>query len=277
LAAGSSLLAAGADLTGRPSLRRASRLAAILATGGSVVALVDDLGRPERFLNMLRVFRLTSPMSVGSWLLAVFGPLVGVAAASEVFGDNERSGRSAVQGRALGRAAGLGAAALAPGMASYTATILGDTAVPTWHDAHRHLPFVFVGSAASSSGGLAMVLAPVAEAAPARQLALVGTALELAAAQDMERTLGTVGTPLRTGKAGRLMLVSKVLSLGGAVAGALFGGRSRRMAAGSGLAMVVGSALMRFGIFHAGVAAAEDPAYTVVPQRARMEAERAGH
>src|SRR5262245_12401958 len=42
--------------------------------------LIYDLGRPERFVNMLRVFRPTSPMSVGSWLLAATGSLAGLAA-----------------------------------------------------------------------------------------------------------------------------------------------------------------------------------------------------
>jgi formate-dependent nitrite reductase membrane component NrfD len=67
LAAGSSLLAAGADMTGRVVLRRCGRLTALGALGVSMVALVHDLGRPGRFLNMLRTFKLTSPMSVGTW------------------------------------------------------------------------------------------------------------------------------------------------------------------------------------------------------------------
>ena len=69
LAAGSSLLAAGADLTGRPTLRRAGRLAALGGLSLSMLALVHDLGRPERFVNMLRVVKPTSPMSVGTWIL----------------------------------------------------------------------------------------------------------------------------------------------------------------------------------------------------------------
>nr|MDQ2958466.1 polysulfide reductase NrfD [Actinomycetota bacterium] len=74
LAAGSSLLAAGADLTDRPALRRVSRLAAAAAINASFAALVHDLGKPSRFLNMLRVAKVTSPMSVGTWLLTGYGP-----------------------------------------------------------------------------------------------------------------------------------------------------------------------------------------------------------
>ena len=74
LAAGSSLLAAGGDLNDLPALRRTGRLAALGALGFSMAALVHDLGRPARFLNMLRTVKLTSPMSVGTWILSIYGP-----------------------------------------------------------------------------------------------------------------------------------------------------------------------------------------------------------
>ncbi|MBN9624078.1 MAG: polysulfide reductase NrfD, partial [Actinobacteria bacterium] len=102
LAGASSILAAGADLTGRSALARGSRLMATGAIGVSLLALVKDLGRPLRFLNMLRVFKPTSPMSVGVWILVGYAPLAAGAAASDVTGRLPK----------LGRAAGLGAAAL---------------------------------------------------------------------------------------------------------------------------------------------------------------------
>ena len=43
---------------------------------------------------------------------------------------------------------------LGPAVASYTGVLIADTAVPAWHDAHRELPFLFVGSAASAAAGL---------------------------------------------------------------------------------------------------------------------------
>jgi len=86
VAAGSSLLAAGGDLTGRPALRRSGRLGAIVALGFSMIALVHDLGRPSRFVNMLRTVKLTSPMSVGTWILSIYGPFAALAAAAELAG-----------------------------------------------------------------------------------------------------------------------------------------------------------------------------------------------
>ena len=84
LAGGSSILAFGAELTDRPLLRRNMRLSAITAAGLGTVALVADLGRPERFLHMMRTIKPTSPMSLGSWLLAYYATHAGVAAAAEV-------------------------------------------------------------------------------------------------------------------------------------------------------------------------------------------------
>ena len=84
LAAGSSLLAAGADLTGRPDLRRAGRLGALVGVTAGTAALVRDLGKPQRFLYMLRVAKPTSPMSMGTWMLAAYGPAAGLAGAAEL-------------------------------------------------------------------------------------------------------------------------------------------------------------------------------------------------
>src|SRR3978361_1288860 len=84
VAAGSSLLAAGADLTGRTSLRRVGRLGALVGIDVRFAALVHDLGRPARFVNMLRVAKHTSPMSVGTWILTGYGPLAGLAGAAEI-------------------------------------------------------------------------------------------------------------------------------------------------------------------------------------------------
>jgi hypothetical protein len=270
LAAGSSLLGAGADLTDRPALRRATRLTALGALSASMVALVHDLGRPSRFLNMLRTAKLTSPMSVGTWILSTYAPFAGAAAAAELVGmlPGRRRGPLGLLS-ALGRPSGIAAAVAAPPVAAYTAVLLADTATPSWHEAHRELPFVFVGSAAAASGGLGMLAAPVAEAGPARRMALGGAVLELAAEHRMERSMGITVEPLHEGTAGRLMRASKALTAAGAL-GTLLAGRSRAMAALSGLALMAGSVCTRFGVFEAGQQSARDPKYTVVPQRERI-------
>ncbi|MBV2363666.1 NrfD/PsrC family molybdoenzyme membrane anchor subunit [Streptomonospora nanhaiensis] len=264
LAGASSVLAAGADLTGRPGLARPLKYTALGAITGSVAALVNDLGRPARFVNMLRVLKWTSPMSVGSWILMAYGPLAGAAAVSQATGILP----------GLGRAAALGAGAVGPAVAAYTAPLICDTAVPAWHEGFREMPFVFVGSAAAAAGGMGMATAPVSQAGPARRAAVLGSALETAALWRMERRMGMVAEPYRTGRSGLLMRAAKALTVGGAV-GALLGARSRRVSAVAGAALLAGSACTRFGVFHAGVASAADPKYTVVPQRRRLEERKA--
>jgi formate-dependent nitrite reductase membrane component NrfD len=259
LAGGSSLLAAGADLTDRPVTRRAARFAALLGVTGSMGALVHDLGKPSRFHHMLRVAKTSSPMSVGTWLLTAYGPFVGLAAVAEFVPFLRR----------FGRPAGLVAAALAPGVASYTAVLLADTATPAWHEAHRELPFVFVGSAAAAAGGLGLMVAPLSETGAARRFALGGAALELAMSHQMETSMGLAAEALHEGRPGQLIKASKALTAGGIALG-LAARRSRWCAVVSGSMLLAGSAATRFGIFEAGQASARDPRFTVVPQRARL-------
>ncbi|MCU1692708.1 MAG: nrfD [Frankiales bacterium] len=274
VAAGSSLLSAGADLSGRPALRRTGRIGALAALSLSMGALVHDLGRPERFHHMLRVAKPTSPMSVGTWILTAYGPFAGLAAAAELLPRRYRGTRVGRLLHAGARPAGLVAAAVAPAVASYTAVLLSDTATPTWHAAHRQLPFVFVGSASAASGGLGMLGAPVDQAAPARRLAVGGALLELAAEHRMEQAMGITAEPLHEGTPGRLMRASKALTVAGTLGTLLLGSRSRLGAAASGAALMTGSACLRFAVFEAGQESARDPRYTVVPQRERVDAGR---
>lgn len=260
LAGAGSVLAAGAHWTGRPAAARALKASSLAAVSGSTAALIHDLGRPGRFYNMLRVMKPTSPMSMGSWLLAAYGPLAGAAAVLDVTGLFPR----------LGHAATAGAAVLGPGVAAYTAALAADTAVPAWHEGFRELPFVFVGSAAVAASGMALVAAPSRETAPMRTAAVCGAALELGATKLMERRLGMIAENYREGTGGRLMRAAQVLTAAGAAGGALLGGRNRTAAALCGAALLAGSACTRFGVFHAGMRSAKDPKYTVVPQRERI-------
>lgn len=271
LAAGSSLLAAGADLRGLPKLRRSARIAALVGGAAGSAALIHDLGRPARFLNMLRTAKPTSPMSMGTWVLAVFGPAASLAGAAEIAAM--LPWRVPITGRLLeigARPAGLFAAALAPALASYTGVLLSDTATPAWHSARRELPFVFVASAAASAGGLTMITTAVNQAAPARRMAAGGAIVGLAMEQRMEASMGLSASALRIGKAGRFMRASRALTVVGAI-GTVVIGRTRGGAALAGAALVLGSVCTRFAVFEAGQASARDPRYTVIPQRERLE------
>jgi hypothetical protein len=204
-------------------------------------------------------------MSVGSWILAGYGPLAGAAAASSATGLLP----------AFGNAAGIGAGVLGSVVATYTAPLIADTAVPVWHEAHRELPFVFASSAACSAGGVGLALAPLDEAGPARRFALAGAVGDIVSMRAMHARLGPdAAEPLTSGRAGRLLKIASALTLGGTLIAQTLGRRSRIASAVGGAALVASSVCGRFGIFYAGVTAADDPRYTVRPQRARLESSR---
>jgi formate-dependent nitrite reductase membrane component NrfD len=263
LAGASSVLAAGAELSGYGELARVAKVGALGAISLSAVALVHDLGRPERFINMLRVFKPSSPMSVGSWLLAAYGPVAGAAAVSDVTGIL----------RPAGTVATVGAGLLGPGIATYTAALICDTAVPGWHEGRREMPYVFAGSAASAAGGLGLLAVHPADAKPARNLAVLGAAVELIAKRQLLDRLGDLAEPYQTGTTGAILRLAEFLTVG-ALAGAVLGRRNRAVSAMAGASLVAASAMTRFGIFEAGMASARDPKYTIVPQRRRRDRRR---
>jgi formate-dependent nitrite reductase membrane component NrfD len=266
LAGASSVLAVGSQLSGYRELARVAKVGALGAISLSAVALVHDLGRPGRFANMLRVFKPSSPMSVGSWLLAGYGPVAGAAAVSELTGILPKAGTAAT----------LGAGLLGPAIATYTAALICDTAVPAWHAGYREMPYVFAGSAASAAGGLGLVATHPRDAEPARNLAVFGAAVELIAKRQLIRRLAraeqperlSLAEPYETGTTGAVLRLAEFLTAG-ALAGAVLGRRSRAVSALAGASLVAASAMTRFGIFEAGMASARDPKYTIVPQRRR--------
>lgn len=261
-AAAASSMAALADVSGHRSLVRIGRLTAAAGMGASLVGLVHDLGRPERFTNMLRVFKPTSPMSVGTYIISPFSGLAFAAAAGDVTGKLPT----------LTRIAGAGAAVIAPAVATYTAVLVADTAVPAWHETYRQLPFVFAGSAVLAGGSIGTLLGATEDSGPSRRMMVIGGAVELGAGEVMERSLGVVGENFHQGRAGALMKAAKASSAA-AVVGAMLARRFPVLGRLAGVLGIAGSVLTRFGIFEAGIQSTEDPRYVVVPQRERLARE----
>jgi hypothetical protein len=262
LAGAAAPLAVAARMTGNERLARSAVTVAAAGIAVGTPLLVSDLGRPERFHHMLRMFKPTSPMSMGSWVLAAMGPAAVGAAVSDRLGILP----------GLGRAAEVVSGLLGPVLCTYTGVLVANTAVPVWHEAGRELPLVFAGSALASAGAASTVLTPAADAGPARRLAVVGALVELGAAATMERRLGELGEPYRQGPAGRYARLARGCTALGAATMTVAGTRRRWAAmAGSGL-LLAGSALERLAVYKAGFQSARDPRYVVKPQRARIEA-----
>jgi len=182
IAGGCSLLHGVARVAGYERLAKTALYVSAAADVVSPALLVSDLGRPERFLNMLRVFKVTSPMSVGSWILFVSSGASNTAAALELIGRL----------RPVKWTAELVAFVTGAPLATYTGTLLADTAIPVWHEARKELPWLFGASGAASAGAATALFLPLEESGPARRLVVAGVAAELGATEAMQHRLGFV-------------------------------------------------------------------------------------
>jgi hypothetical protein len=260
MAGASAVLARTAELHGNRELSRRAWAISLGAISVSPPLLISDLGRPARFLNMLRVFKVTSPMSVGSWILAASGASTALAALNAWTGLFPRAGAAA-----RNAAAGLG-----PPLATYTGALLANTSVPVWHEGRFLLPFSFAGSAAASAGAAAVIATPAEHAEPARRVALFGAALELASSELSERRGGENAHPNRPGTAGPFSKLAKALGVAGAGLLAVAGRRNRAAALAGAVALLASSISERWSVYKAGFQSAADPKYTVGPQRERL-------
>jgi hypothetical protein len=250
-----------ARMRGAHALATVEKRAALIGVLVAPPLLIADLGVPLRFINMLRVFKLTSPMSVGSWILTGFAGAIAASTLAELLGMTRTS-------RALEVVAG----ALGPALTVYTAVLVADTATPAWHEAGDTLPFLFAASGVAGAGAIGAALAPPEESASARRLMIGGAVGLLAAGRAMESQLGELlAEPYRIGKGGALRRAVNSLAIGSIVLGVL--GRKSRIAAYAAAACAAGAGILeRFAVSAAGKQSAEDPKYTVESQRARLQA-----
>jgi formate-dependent nitrite reductase membrane component NrfD len=194
---------AGADA----SLVRDARVVAAAGALVSPALLVADLGRPARFLNMLRVFKTQSAMSMGAWTLAVFTPAV---LAALLWGPGAGGAGASVPVRILGHAASLAGAATGLVLVTYTGVLIGVTAIPVWAAHARTLPWNF---AASSLGAAVSILEIAGHHARVMNVLGIASAAGLVAMwvlDEIDRR--PASRPLTAGPSGRLIRVGKLLS-----------------------------------------------------------------
>ena len=272
-AAASSALAALAARGGDPDdahLVRNGRYTALVGALVSSVLLVKDLGRPERFLNMLRIAKLKSPMSVGVYTLVTFSTNAGLSALEQLHADGVIPFDAAWAGKPLRALTGAPSTAL---MASYTGVLLSATAIPVWFTGRRHLPAIFVCSAASTGAALQNALLAVTGGLPrtAKKLELVELVASLAEAALLlhwERTAGSTAAPLFGGARGAKL---RTATLGAGIAlpalltlPSLFSRkrptkRHRVRALIAAACALYGGYVLRESVVHAGRDSADDP------------------
>ena len=211
IAAGSSFVALACDISGDHRSARLARGVALAGALPSPVLLVADLGRPARFLNMLRIFKPRSPMSTGAWCLAAFGTLAGTAVATDLAGRPR-----------AGRALGAANAVLGGYLGSYTGVLLSSTAIPVWARSRRLLGPIFVATAVATGAAatrLTLVAWGLPDGHPTRralgwiEMGAMGSELLLSSLN--RRRLGRFGEPLEEGRAGTLFGLAKQLVLAG--------------------------------------------------------------
>ncbi len=260
-------LGAAAQLADRRGLAGLVRRCRWIAAAGGAVGtglLVVDLGRPERFLNMLRVIRPSSPMSLGSWVLSTMAPS---AAGSAVFASP--GGVTGLFGDLSGLVSGMAGLPLS----GYTAALVSNTAVPVWQQARRTLPPLFVSSAMCAAASLLQLLKlEERETRIVRRFAIAGAVGDLVAETAVEREAGRVervAGPLHEGRSGAMLKASKALTAAGLLVN-LVPGTSRRKRAVAGALGTAGAIAVKFGITEAGRASAADPRATFHHQRAGL-------
>jgi formate-dependent nitrite reductase membrane component NrfD len=205
IASGSSFVALASELAGDRRTTVATRRVTLAAAIPAAPLLVMDLGRPGRFLNMLRIFKTRSPMSMGAWCLAAFSSAAGASVAADFLG---RRREAALLGAAT--------AALGTYLGSYTGVLLASTAVPVWARSRMFLPPIFVCTAAAtgaSANRLVLSATGMKVGHPTRTaLGTVETAAiasELVLSSLNERRLGRLGLALEEGRANRLFEFAK--------------------------------------------------------------------
>lgn len=248
VAGGAAVIGAVAMFTGTsPTLARDARWVALAGTPISAVLLTTDLGRPERFMNMLRVFKPQSTMSVGAWTLAAF---------------SASSAAALVPISAISTTAAPVSAILGCVMLTYTGVLIGATAIPAWHEHVRELPVRF---AASGMGAAAAVLTLLGHDDPAlNRIAIGAAAVETLVGVEIEVRRHPAGKPLREGVSGLVVRAGGILS--GPVPLVMRTlSQSRRSRQLASLAAISGSLLTRLGWVLAGRESAKDKTTRVVP------------
>jgi hypothetical protein len=259
-AGAAAVIGAIADYTGAD--RELVRHARWIAAAGSVISpalLISDLGRPERFLAMLRVFKPQSPMSVGVWTLVGFS--AGTAAAAFAGHLRERYGPSLPlcvlenAGQAASLAFGLP-------FSNYTGVLIGATTIPAWNRNAGNLPVHFGASGLSAAVGL-LELFGHRRSRALQALGLGAAIFEMLEGIRLESRDHAALDPLKYGPSGW------VTRTGGALAGPLpmalrtvslmlSQERSQSLRRWAAWSSIIGSLLTRIGWIYAGHASARD-------------------
>ena len=223
--------------------------------------LIHDLGKPSRFLHMVRVFRPTSPMNIGSWILGVAAP---TAISTGLFIN--RGGLLGAAGEVTGYISGVFGAALA----GYTGVLVSNSAIPVWQASRRWMPVLFAASAmTTAASALDLFYENDRANRITRAFGNTGRVLEIAAAYKVEESASEtpkVGEPFRKGATSTLWKTASLLTAASLVVSAI-PGRSSGKRKIAGVLGALGSLCLRFAVHYITNASARDPRASFQQQR----------
>jgi formate-dependent nitrite reductase membrane component NrfD len=247
-------LAFAAQLFGRdPALIRAALWIAFLGAAICPVLLIADLGRPTRFLNMLRVAKIQSPMSVGAWTLVAFSGCVFVALVGHELILRGYENPIVIGLRWAGEFTGALTGLI---LAAYTGVLIGATANPVWSHNRRAISPHFL---TSGLGGSAAILELLGFLIPATQLiGIIAASLETLFGIYFELNRLRVNAPMHHGHSAWAFRIAALLAGPAALVLRLTSDSApgRRAAA---ICFLIGALLSRYAWIWAGIASAKDP------------------
>lgn len=250
----SALFALVAHVRGDVGLERAGLWIGFVGALMSAPLLIADLGKPTRFLNMLRVFKIRSAMSVGAWTLSGFSSAIGLAA---VCHEVLLAGYGNIFLLPIEWLAEVAAAVTGLVLASYTSVLLGVTAIPVWSENRKLVPAVFLTGALGAAAG---VLELLGFRIPATQfIGIVASMGEIIIAITIEVRDRYVDRPLREGAVGWLTRAGAALAGPTSLLLRIFGSHSAGFRDAAASCFIAGALIARYAWIAAGRVSSHDP------------------
>jgi polysulfide reductase-like protein len=266
----STVLAIVAHIAGNTELTRTSSWVGLAGGVISAPLLIADLGRPARFLNMLRVFKPRSAMSIGAWTLVVFSTAAAAVVICQVLNVEGFGNAFSVLGEWLAQ---IVAALSGLVLASYTSVLISVTAIPVWSENRKLVPAVFLTGALGSTAALLELLGFTL---PATQfIGIVASTVEIAIALIIEVRGRYVDRPLREGAVGWLSRGAAALAGPISLTIRVVAAHTPQLRYVAAVCFIVGALIARYAWIAAGRASSRDPQALFRVQRPESNAKSA--